>query len=718
MAEQEQVMEHKMKTPEVSPQKIEENEAEDVKFVKANGETLTNMQAIESCRHEQNRDIIDNLRLGSYDRFGNYIIVPAIREELLTIPKIVYVKQVQKDKTIFDMKSMIPLFGDIFFKLVSSKEEVTLYLVETVRREAGDYVEVYEEVLDNFSMTEDDYVPLSVIFRNYNIYDEDDGDYGKKIFSAFDFMNILTRKIYLSLLSRELMEIAEFDDKQAFEEMIAILKDSGEYGERVLEVFENRVKDRPEIYDLATSKEYNKAVLEILLSAVDIATTQADKENFETREVYFKLLGVRNKNIDKYIEQANEKIDEQYVSNIVTRATKHFLQDDEEKQDEVLLDFMDKISPTKKRTEKRKLDAPILKQGLEERKEAERIAAAAVAATSTKEEAIKQILTAKKDEKKKSATPANKKLKPAKKAAKKSAKKGGKGKAKAKGKAKPKAKVKAKKAVKKPQDAKKAAAKTGKKLKPAKKAAKKSDSKKKGKDKKKKKDYGVTFSRSFLEKYRSISSLSGATVATPTVTPTLPQQSIVETIKTEQAERPQRQNVRKQQAEPNMTENTPEFGFASVKPEIKKEVVSRDNILGAFNKSKNAAMANIMTETTPNPQAETEVKMEAETAVKTETQVGGKIEDVAMSKNNIEDMFSDFFSEQTAASPAEFATPKPDSYESVKEQIIKAQLKKKQQSSTTFAKTETIMTQGEASAKEAPQPETTPKQSQDEQLFH
>ncbi len=706
MAEQEQVMEHKMKTTEVSPQKVEENEVEDVKFVKANGETLTNMQAIESCRHEQNRDIIDNLRLGSYDRFGNYIIVPAIREELLTIPKIVYVKQVQKDKTIFDMKSMIPLFGDIFFKLVSSKEEVTLYLVETVRREAGDYVEVYEEVLDNFSMTEDDYVPLSVIFRNYNIYDEDDGDYGKKIFSAFDFMNILTRKIYLSLLSRELSEIAEFDDKQAFEEMIAILKDSGEYGERVLEVFENRVKDRPEIYDLATSKEYNKAVLEILLSAVDIATTQADKENFETREVYFKLLGVRNKNIDKYIEQANEKIDEQYVSNIVTRATKHFLQDDEEKQDEVLLDFMDKISPTKKRTEKRKLDAPILKQGLEERKEAERLAAAAMAATSTKEEAIKQILTAKKDEKKKSATPANKKLKPAKKAAKKSAKKGGKAKAKAKGKAKPKAKVKAKKAVKKPQDAKKAAAKTGKKLKPAKKAAKKSDGKKKGKDKKKKKDYGVTFSRSFLEKYRSISSLSGATVVIPTATPTLPQQTIVETIKTEQAERPHRQNVRKQ-AEPHMTENTPEFGFLENKPEIKIETTSRDNIVGAFNKSKRASMANNMTETTPNPQAETEVKME--------TQVGEKIEDIAMSKSNIEDMFSDFFSEQTAA---KFATPKPDSYESVKEQIIKEQFKKKQQSSTSFAKTETVITQGEAPAKEAPQPETTPKQSQDEQLFH
>lgn len=697
MAEQEQVMEHKMKTPEVNPQNVEKDEAEEVKFVKANGETLTNMQAIESCRHEQNRDIIDNLRLGSYDRFGNYIIVPAIREELLTIPKIVYVKQVQKDKTIYDMKSMIPLFGDIFFKLVSSKEEVTLYLVETVRREAGDYVEVYEEVLDNFSMTEDDYVPLSVIFRNYNIYDEDDGDYGKKMFSAFDFMNILTRKIYLSLLSRELLEIAEFDDKQAFEEMIAILKDSGEYGERVLEVFENRVKDRPEIYDLATSKEYNKAVLEILLSAVDIATTQADKENYETREVYFKLLGVRNKNMDKYLAQANEKIDEQYVSNIVTRATKHFLQDEDEKQDEVLLDFMDKISPTKKRTEKRKLDAPILKQGLEERKEAERLAAA-VAVTSTKEEAIKQILTAKKDEKKKPATPANKKLKPAKKAAKKSAKKGGKAKAKGKAKSKPKAKVKAKKAVKKPQDAKKAAAKTGKKLKPAKKAAKKSDDKKK--DKKKKKDYGVTFSRSFLEKYRSISSLSAATTI-PQTAPAQPMpqaQSVVEQIKSEQASKPQKKSVSKPKSQDQGT--TPVFGFEVGNEEIRNGF-SSDFIAESF-----------------VPKDELGRKSRTKSATNPKTEIN---------QNIVNDEILNLFAEQKPAETVQKTTTQVEkeqtqNYSSVKEEIIREQFRKKQQEATAEAtvmeKTQTPPQNASSIEKEVLQPNMAPKSAQDEQFFH
>ena len=104
MAEQEHVMEQRIKTPGVVNDGDGEKQTNDVKFVRANGEPLTNMQAIESCRHEQNRDIIDNLRLGSYDRFGNYIIIPAIREELLMMPKIIYVKQIQKDKAIYDMK--------------------------------------------------------------------------------------------------------------------------------------------------------------------------------------------------------------------------------------------------------------------------------------------------------------------------------------------------------------------------------------------------------------------------------------------------------------------------------------------------------------------------------------------------------------------------------------------------------------------------------------
>ncbi|MGN0798316.1 MAG: hypothetical protein ACI4L7_01960 [Christensenellales bacterium] len=563
----------------------DEKKDEQNEYSRQNGENLTNKQAIESCKHEQNRDIIDNCRLGSYDRFGNYIIVPAIREELLSMPKIIYAQQKQKEKLIFDIKSLIPLFGDIFFKLVVTKEEVTFFLVETVRREAGDYVEVYEEVLDNSSLAKDEEVPLSLIFRNYNIYKEDDEDYGKRMFSAFDFMNILTRKIYLSLLSKELLDIGDFDDKKAFDEMIEILKNSGEYGERVLDVFAERLKDRPEIYDLSSSKKYNKAVLEILLSAIDIATTQADKDNFEIREIYFRLLGVRNRNIEQYLREANQNIDEEYITKIVKRATKHFLQDDDEEQeDKILLDFMDKISPLRSRKDKRKLDKPILKQGLEERKEAERLAKLALEEKpANKEEAIKQVLTAKKDEKKPTSTPAGKKLKPAKKVAKKKSAK--KKPAKKKSAKKAKAKVKAKKPVKKPADVKKASAKNGKKMTAKKKPAKKKSAKKDDK----KKEYEVSFTSSFLEKYRSLAMGGEETKSKEISTPTTRGQEIVKKIKSEQ--KPKIQNQAKEDKNPS--ENFFKGVQIEKKVEIKNEKILASGMVDDLFEEQNSAKKNV-----------------------------------------------------------------------------------------------------------------------------
>ena len=675
MAEQEQFVEQKKKMAEVEKIETENNQMDNV-FVKATGETLTNMQAIESCRHEQNRDIIDNLRLGSYDRFGNYIIIPAIREELLIIPKIVYVKQVQQEKVIYDMKSAIPLFGDIFFKLVATESEVTLYLVETVRREAGDYVEVYEEILDNFAMTEDDYIPLSVIFRNYNILENDDDDKGRKMPFDFEFMNILTRKIYLSLLSRELTNIAQFDDKEAFDEMVAILKNSGEYGERVFEVFESRLKDRPEIYELSTSKEYNKALLEILLSSLDIATTQADKENFETREIYFKLLGVRNRNIDKYLSQANEEIDEQYVSQIVARATKHFLQNEDE-EDKILLEFLDKISPSKMRKGKRTLEKPILKQGMAERKEAERLALLALTTQDKKEEVIKQILTAKKDEKSKSSTPANKKLKPAKKVAKKTAKKG-KGKAKPKGKGKAKPKVKSKKAVKKPKNVKKAVKKVGKKLKPKKKTTKKASAKKgKVKNNSKKKSYEVSFSRTFLEKYRTLSLQSKqATSQVAKAKQTSQVKTIVETIKKEKIQTQPQKTAQQQKPVTPQSQKPEEFGFQIQTEKSKNNPPSEfvDELFISRKNFLNAEQSNL------NPFA--------------------------------------FSNEENSDEIKNIRKSEEKEFVDVKEQIIREQLKKKQQESTNYSDFTSQPVEPNVAQSDTSQPSQPPKTPQDEQFFH
>lgn len=371
----------------------------DIVYKRRNGENLINdPQAIQSCKNEQSRDVIDNARLGSYDKFGNYVIIPDIKRELVSMPKLVYNIKNDGAKVVYELKSTIPLFGDLFFKLVFAGEEAVLNITETVNREANGYLEVYDEVVDSLAYGKNA-LPQDVIFRNYNVVEKPD-DFGKNT-GLYDFNNILTRKVYLNLLSKELKEVSKFDEHDAFNKMVATLKDGGEYGARVLKEFVTRLKERPGIFEITKSENYNKAVNEVLLSSLDLATTKEDKEEYSTRQTYFKVLNARNENIEEYLEEANSRVDEKYVKHVVDKATENFQQDQEE-QDETVEEFFDRIANKKSVPTKRKLEKAILKQGKgQEDEEAQ-----------TKEDKIKSILEKKEKDTKK--TPAGKKLKPSK----------------------------------------------------------------------------------------------------------------------------------------------------------------------------------------------------------------------------------------------------------------------------------------------------------------
>ena len=375
----------------------------DIIYKRANGEKLIgDPHAIASCKNEQSRDVIDNARLGSYDRFGNYIIIPDIKRELVSIPKLVYNVKSLDSKMVYELKATVPIFGDIFFKLTFVGEEALLTITETVYREANGYLEVYDEIVDSMFYGKNS-LPKEIIFRNYNIVDKPD-DFGKQS-GLYDFNNILTRKVYLTLLSKELKDISKFDEKKAFDKMVSELKSSGEYGQRVLRDFVFRLKERPGVFEITKSENYNRAVNEILLSSLDIVTTQQDKEEYSTRQIYFNVLNARNENIEEYLEEANARVDDKYVKNIIDKATQNF---QEENEEETVEEFFDRISDKKSVPTKRKLEKPVLKQGKEQdNKEAK-----------SKEDKIKDIID-KKDKKQSKTTdekktPSGKKLKPSK----------------------------------------------------------------------------------------------------------------------------------------------------------------------------------------------------------------------------------------------------------------------------------------------------------------
>ena len=74
-------------------------------YKRSNGENIINdIEAIESCKREQSRDVIDNARLGSIDKYGNYIIIPDIKRELISLPKLVYNTINQGGTTIYELK--------------------------------------------------------------------------------------------------------------------------------------------------------------------------------------------------------------------------------------------------------------------------------------------------------------------------------------------------------------------------------------------------------------------------------------------------------------------------------------------------------------------------------------------------------------------------------------------------------------------------------------
>lgn len=372
----------------------------DIIYKRRNGADLVNdPEAIRSCKTEQSRDVIDNARLGSYDKYGNYVIIPDIKRELISMPKLVYSTNNTSNGTVYDLKGTIPIFGDVFFKLTIGKNEATLSLTESVNREAGGYLEVYDESIDSLALGKDR-LPNSIIFRNYHVIDKPE-DYGKK--ENYEYSNILTRKVYLSLLSKELRAVSNIDEHEAFEKMVSTLKSGGTYGKKVLNEFVTRLKDRPAVFEISDSDHYNKAVNEILLSSLDVATTDNDKDNVETRQIYLDVINARNQNIEGELQIANSRVDEKYVRDLVRRASNEFEGKQEFTEEDAAEEFFEKLGDKKRAAARRRtLEKPMLKQGKESKEEE----------AKTKEEKLKQLLDKKEKDKKK--TPANKKLKAAK----------------------------------------------------------------------------------------------------------------------------------------------------------------------------------------------------------------------------------------------------------------------------------------------------------------
>ena len=407
------------------------------KYIKGD-EFVTDGVTIMGCREERSRDIIDNGRLGTYDAYGNYKILDSIKEELIRLPKVVTLTGASESfasgNDEYEARANIPIFGDIKFKLVVNNNAATFFLIEKVSRDAGGYLEIYEEKLETIDLRKEA-LDLPFIFSYFNITNGDI-DLGQK-WKDINIPNILTRKVYMAALSKKIKENSnQVTEEQAFNQMVDMLKDGGEYGQTILDRLDERMKQKGEFAVFRGTNAYGKALNDILLGTIHLVNSEQPELSLENKQLYYELLEIRNNTTKDILKEARDELSNADVELAVEKINQ--LMKSGDLDEDLILDYPDEEGTGQ-------LRKAILKRKVEKEAEEEVSDFNEDGTPKTKEQKIKEILEGKSKAKKKQA---KKKVVPAKKPPAKQKMKA-KGKKKAAGKKKAKKKKPKKPVVKK-----------------------------------------------------------------------------------------------------------------------------------------------------------------------------------------------------------------------------------------------------------------------------
>ncbi len=299
------------------------------KYYRQNGTALENAIDIESVKRQQHKDVVRNARLGTYNKYGRYVIPPAIISELLGMTKYIYeekyndVIKESKDTFEFQMRGFLPVFGQIEFRLVVKDKTANLYILENVYREFDGYQEIFgEQISETFCATEKSNL-IENLFTLYNVKVVREEDInGKKPEELTDdpesIQSIMYLKMYLVMSSKQFLKISSKDEKETFENIVGMLKDEGgEYGKKVLKHFIDRIEKRPDIMQVKDEDGYNESLNDVLIGALEVATTEDDMLDPGIQDLYRRVYKERYDTTDKNLEQAEKEVMKDNVASLV-----------------------------------------------------------------------------------------------------------------------------------------------------------------------------------------------------------------------------------------------------------------------------------------------------------------------------------------------------------------------------------------------------------------
>ena len=301
------------------------------KYLRQNGYDLNDAVDISNIRTQQQKDIFRNARLGSYNKYGRYIIPPAVIKELLFMKKYVYqdsyndVIRQNKDTYEFNVEGFLPVFGNINFKLAVKGHSAHLYLLENVYREFNGYQEIFGEQISSAVCDDTKTNNIEYLFTAFNIkvVDKEDIEGKKPEELAEDsekIQSIMYTKMHLALVSKEYLKVSASDEKETFDDLVAMLKyEGGEYGKKVLKHFIDRIEKRPDIMQIKDEDGYNESLNDILVGAVEVATTEDDMQDPHTKDLYRRIYDRRFEDTGKHFSEAEDKVPRKTTDQVVDK---------------------------------------------------------------------------------------------------------------------------------------------------------------------------------------------------------------------------------------------------------------------------------------------------------------------------------------------------------------------------------------------------------------
>lgn len=292
-----------------------ENTTEEMYF-RPNGAQLTDKVDIEADKTLRRKDVLRNAELGRINESGRYVIPAAVLKELLFMTKYIFredydtVLKESKDTFEFKSRGFLPVFGAVEFRLVINEKIAKLFILENVYREFNGYQEIYGEQISEFACdgSKDEFIEKLFTLYNFKVVEEEDleGKRPEDLADSEDKIHaIMFTKIYLNMISKDYLKVSANDEKETFDDLVGMLKEQGgDYGKKVLRHFIDRIEKRPDIMQIKDEDGYNESLNDMLIGAIEVATTEDDIKDPGIEELYRRVYQRRYEKTDDHMKEA------------------------------------------------------------------------------------------------------------------------------------------------------------------------------------------------------------------------------------------------------------------------------------------------------------------------------------------------------------------------------------------------------------------------------